>query len=149
MSDLYSEPPPDALIHKTVIPVRYSEIDQMGVVHHGAPVMWFEEGRTRLMADAGYPYSTAEADGVFLPVVELCVRYRKPAKYGGSIIFETWIARATRMKVVFRNRLRDDATNDFLIDASVTLGCLSTTDRKPRPFNDRLQRLVETGGREA
>ena len=121
----------------------------MGVVHHGAPVLWFEEGRTRLMADAGYPYSTAEADGLFLPVVELSVRYRKPAKYGGNIVCETWIARATRMKVVFRNRIRDEATNELLIDATVTLGCLSTSDRKPRPFNDRLQRLIETGGREA
>ena len=129
------------------IPVRYSETDQMGVVHHGAPVMWFEEGRTKMMADAGYPYANAEADGIFLPVVEMSIKYRKPAIYGGSILVETWVQRATRMKILFRNRIRASGDDALLIDALVTLGCLSMNTRRPCPFNDRLQTFVNSDGR--
>ncbi len=60
--------------------VSYADTDQMGVVHHAAYVVYFEEARLAYLREAGLPYRELEERGVFLPVVELRVRYRRPAR---------------------------------------------------------------------
>ncbi len=39
------------------VEVRYGETDQMGVVHHANYLLYFEEGRTRMMTALGLPYA--------------------------------------------------------------------------------------------
>ncbi len=60
--------------------VGYADTDQMGVVHHAAYVIYFEETRLAYLREAGLPYRELEERGVLLPVVELRVRYRRPAR---------------------------------------------------------------------
>jgi len=60
--------------------VNYADTDQMGVVHHAAYVVYFEEARLAYLREAGLPYRELEERGVLLPVVELRVRYRRPAR---------------------------------------------------------------------
>jgi acyl-CoA thioester hydrolase len=63
--------------HRHTIRVRYAETDQMGVAHHGALVVWLEECRIEMLRDCGASYRELEANGVFMPVVELAIRYRR------------------------------------------------------------------------
>lgn len=65
--------------------VRYAETDQMGVVHHGAYVVWMEAARVEFLKRVGTPYHQLEQAGVRLPVVELCVTYRAPAAFGQRV----------------------------------------------------------------
>ena len=80
------------------IRVRYNECDPMGVAHHTAYPVWFEIGRTELLRSSGLAYRDLEADGVFLAVVDLRVRYRAPARYDDVITLTTTIARVTRAR---------------------------------------------------
>ena len=131
------------------IRVRYAETDRMGVVHHSVPALWFEDGRTAMMADAGYSYDEVERDGLMLPVVELHVRFRKPAHYGGNVVIQTWIHSYTGMKVHFRNRVLDEKTRETLVDGLVVLGCLEIKTGRPARCNRRLQAFLESGGTSA
>jgi acyl-CoA thioester hydrolase len=146
MPNPYSDPPDGRFVHEWFVPVRYSETDQMGVVHHSVPALWMEEGRTRMMADAGYPYTETERDGIFLPVVELQIRFLKPALYGGRVRVQSWIQHTSQTKVQFRNRILDES-GAILVEGIVTLGCVDKSTRRPARFNARLERFVASDGR--
>ena len=73
------------LEHRCQIEVRYSETDMMGVVYHGSYLPWLEVARTALLAAHSLPYRELEADGFYLPVTEIHLRYLRPARYGDHV----------------------------------------------------------------
>ena len=73
------------LAHRSQIEVRYSETDMMGVVYHGSFLPWLEVARTALLAAEGLPYRELEKEGYFLPVIEVNLRYHRPARYADTV----------------------------------------------------------------
>ncbi|HLV02286.1 MAG TPA: thioesterase family protein [Acidobacteriota bacterium] len=61
--------------------VRYAETDQMGVAYHSNYLVWFEVGRTNFCRSCGFTYAELEEQGIYLPVVEVHCRYRRPLRY--------------------------------------------------------------------
>ena len=70
---------------RTQISVRYSETDMMGIVYHGSYLPWFEVGRTTLLKECGLPYRELEAQGYLLPVIELGMKFLRPAVYDDTV----------------------------------------------------------------
>lgn len=70
---------------RTQITVRYAETDMMGIVYHGNYLPWFEVGRTTLLKECGIVYRDLEARGFRLPVVELGVKFSRPALYDDTV----------------------------------------------------------------
>lgn len=80
-------------IGETRLRVRYAETDKMGVVYHSNYVIWFEVGRVELLRQLGFEYSTMEKeDDCHIPVVDLRVRYKAPARYDDEIVVRTRLA---------------------------------------------------------
>ena len=73
----------------TALAVRYAETDAQRVVYHGAYVVWFEVGRTTYCERLGYPYPRMEAEGIFITVVDVRVRYRRSTRYGDVVTIRT------------------------------------------------------------
>ncbi|NBI28281.1 acyl-CoA thioesterase [Chengkuizengella marina] len=86
---------------KHSVRVRYQETDQMGVVHHGNYLNWFEIGRTEYVREMGYSYSEIEKLGLYLPVVDVQMSFRKPAKYDDVIDIYTKVVEFTNKKIIF------------------------------------------------
>ncbi len=89
------------IISRTQIVVRYAETDMMGVVYHGNFLPWLEVGRTTLLKEMGLPYRQLEADGYRLPVLEVAVKYHRPALYDDTVTIVTTL----REKPLLRIRL--------------------------------------------
>ncbi len=89
------------LSSSTTLRVRYAETDAMGIVHHSVYPVWMELGRSDLLRLAGQGYSEWEAQGVFIAVAELRVKYRAPAHYDEQVDIRTWGKEAGRRKIVF------------------------------------------------
>ncbi|HQL47830.1 MAG TPA: thioesterase family protein [Holophaga sp.] len=85
----------------TPIRVRYAETDAMGIVHHAVYPVWMELGRSEFLRAQGQGYSEWEAQGIFMSVGELKVRYRSPARYDELVQVRTWLKEAGRRRVVF------------------------------------------------
>src|SRR5258706_7916597 len=77
------------VVVETTVKVRYAETDAQRVVYHGEYIVWFEVGRTEYCERAGYPYPRMEADGIFITVIEVHVRYRRSARYGDVVTVRT------------------------------------------------------------
>ncbi len=77
-------------VHETKLRARYAETDQMGIVYHSNFVIWFEVGRVELFRSLGFTYDVMERqDGCHLPVVDLRVRFKSPARYDDEVIIRT------------------------------------------------------------
>jgi len=78
------------IIGETTLRVRYAETDKMGVVYHSNFVIWFEVGRVELLRQLGFEYTNMEKeDNRHIPVVDLRVRYKAPARYDEEILVRT------------------------------------------------------------
>lgn len=97
-----SAPPSSTPVVETSFKVRYAETDAQRVVYHGEYVVWFEVGRTEYCERAGYPYPRMEAEGIFITVVELHIRYRKSARYGDTVTVRTRFAELKSRGCSFR-----------------------------------------------
>jgi acyl-CoA thioester hydrolase len=81
--------------------VRYAETDAMGIVYHSNYIVWFEVGRGEYMRQQGGDYAHLEAQGYYLPVIEVQARYLAPARYGDLVKVKTWVEEARSRQVTF------------------------------------------------
>ena len=82
--------------------VRYCECDPMGVAHHASYAPWLEIGRTELLRAAAMSYASLEADGVYLVVTRLDLRFRRPIRYDDVIEVRTHVEHGSRVRIRHR-----------------------------------------------
>ncbi|RUM89465.1 MAG: acyl-CoA thioesterase [Thermodesulfatator sp.] len=82
--------------------VIYGDTDCGGVMYYGNYLRLFEIGRTELLRSAGLTYrQIEEGRGLILPVVEVQVRYKAPARYDDLLAIETRLAEVRPHRVRF------------------------------------------------
>jgi len=113
---------------RTPITVRYAETDMMGVVYHGSYLPWFEVGRTDLMKQYGLPYRQLEAEGYFLPVLEVGAKYLKPARYDDAITIVTTLREKPLLRIKLEYEVR---RGDELLATGFTLHAFIDRAGKP------------------
>lgn len=116
--------------HEIEIRVRYQETDAMGVLHHANYLTYLEVGRTELLRANGYSYREVEAGGLFLVVVRINVRYRKPARYDDLLRLRTRTTQAWGAKIEHAYELMRG--EDLLAEAESTLACVDREGRLQR-----------------
>ena len=83
------------------IRVRYGETDKMGHAYYANYLLWFEVARGEWCRSRGFTYKSLEADGMFLPVVEVWVRYRGEIDYDDDISIRVRLAALKRASMKF------------------------------------------------
>lgn len=120
--------------------VRYAETDRMQVVHHSTYLIWFEIGRTELLAEAGFPYHEMERDGMIFPVVEYTCRMVGSADYGDTVRIESRVAEVKSRMVTFEYTI----TNRGAVVATGTSRHISSdSNLKPRRMAEPLIRALK------
>lgn len=116
--------------HEIQIRVRYQETDCMGVLHHANYFTYFEMGRTELLRANGHDYRRVEESGVFMVVVDVGCRYRRPARYDDVLRLKTRLKRVTAAKIEHDYELyRDD---ELLAEGRSVLACVDREGRLQR-----------------
>ena len=112
------------------IPIRprYGEVDSMGVVYHAHYLAYFDVGRTEFLRARGASYAELERRGFRLAVVEVGVRYLRPARFDDELLLEVRLTDIGRASVRFEYELR--RSGETLATGNTRLGCL---DRRNRP----------------
>ena len=85
----------------TDIRVRYGETDQMGYLYYGNYAQYYEVGRVELLRSLGLSYKEIEAMGFALPVVNMNIKYKKPAFYDDELTIRTTIKELPSAKITF------------------------------------------------
>jgi acyl-CoA thioester hydrolase len=119
-----------AVVAETRFHVRYAETDQMGIVHHSAYIIWFEEGRSAWSRQIGHPYADFERSGYELAVTEVGARYIAPARYDQEVAVRTWVSQVRSRLIRFEYEVLDVQTGQLLVNGFTAHICL---DRQGKP----------------
>lgn len=113
---------------RTQVSVRYAETDMMGVVYHGNYLPWLEIGRTNLLRELGLPYRELEAQGYFLPVLEVHVKYLRPAVYDDTVTVVTTLRERPLLRIRLEYEVR---RGDELLATAETVHAFIDRSGKP------------------
>ncbi len=108
--------------HEITIRVRYAETDAMGFLHHANYLTFFELGRTELFRSAGGDYRAMEEQGLYLVVVDIKVKYRKPARYDDLLRLTTELIHFNKVKLVHEYKIYNGET--LLAEGESSIVCV-------------------------
>lgn len=118
------------MISKSKIIVRYAETDQMGMVHHANYPVWYEVARTDLIKKIGFSYTSMEQQGIYVPLIELGCRYKKPAFYEEELIIEAKAVSLNPVKITFEYIVSREKDQEIL-NTGFTVHGWTGKDRSP------------------
>lgn len=108
------------LAHRTEVPVRFSEVDALGIVWHGHYVKFFEDGREAFGKKYGLSYLDVYQHKFATPLVNLQVDYKKTIKYGDAVIIETTFIDSPAAKIVFQYKIYRVSDNELVATGEST-----------------------------
>ena len=138
--------------------VRYRECDRMGVVYHTHYLDYFEAARTEALRETGVTYRELEDSGIMMPVVDLSVKYRRPAHYDDLLAVECYFPEPpdTRLLTTYEVRRADAADESGsengagsgagetrpLVTGSVTLCFVDKDTGRPTQAPEAVRKLL-------
>ena len=123
--------------------VYYSDTDAYGVVWHGSYVRWLEMGRMGLCDDAGYTLSRLYEADITLPVVELNIRYKSPAKLEEEMLIVTEMKEYSKLSMTFEQKIYNAQTNKLHIEATVKVVAIHNDGILYRTFPEEMSDFVK------
>lgn len=119
----------------TTARVRYAETDKMGVVYYANYAIYFEIGRTDMFRQIGYTYERMESEGIMLPVVDLHITYKKPARYDDELTIITELREMPTAKIKFYYEIKNSAGDSLCTGETTLVFCSIATSRPMRVPN--------------
>lgn len=108
----------NSLTDQTEIMVRFNEADPLGIVWHGHYVRYFEDGREAFGKKYGVSYLDFYHHGFAVPVVSVQCDYKKPLKYGATVIVETTFMNTPAAKLLFEYKIFDASHKSLVATGS-------------------------------
>jgi len=106
------------LTDRTKIAVRFNEADPLGIVWHGHYIRYFEDGREAFGNKYGIAYLDFYKEGFAVPVVSVQCDYKKPLRYGESVVVETKYEDTAAAKLKFNYSMYEADTNELVATGS-------------------------------
>jgi len=113
--------------------IRFSEVDSMGVVWHGAYAKYFEDAREEFGRRYDLGYMLISRNGFFAPIVEMTCKYLKPLTYEMKPVITIIYRPTDAAKLIFDYEIRDSSSNE-----------LRSTGRTVQVFTDKEYNLMWT-----
>lgn len=106
--------------HTTEITVRFNEADPLGIVWHGHYVRYFEDAREDFGRQYGISYLDFYRNSLAVPVVAMQCDFKKPLRYGDTIVVETKYISTPAAKLNFTYRILDAANGTQIATGSTS-----------------------------
>lgn len=108
------------LSNRTEVPVRFSEVDALGIVWHGHYLKFFEDGREAFGKQYKLGYLDVYKENLATPLVNINVEYKKTVKYGDSVIIETTFINSAAAKIIFHYKIYRASDNELVAKGEST-----------------------------
>ncbi len=93
------------------IEIRFSEVDMMKVVWHGAYPLYLEDAREAFGDEYGLTYEGYLDNQYYAPIVDMQIQYKFPLRYGVKARIDVTYRPTEAAKIVFDYEIRDKETN--------------------------------------
>ncbi|MDG5799947.1 thioesterase family protein [Marinilabiliaceae bacterium ANBcel2] len=108
---------------------RYNEVDQMGYVYHANYVTYCHQARTELLRKYGVNDCALEEKGIMMPVIEMNLKYHRPANYDVPLQITTVVEELPQTRFSFKFEFRND--QQLICTAKSTVVFVNAETRKP------------------
>jgi len=117
------------LSHEVEVVPAFYDIDPMEIVWHGHYVKYLEVARTALLAKFDYDYPRMRASGYAWPIVDMRLKYVRPAALGQRLVVRAEILEwENRLRIGYL--IRDAASGRKLTQASTIQVALDLATRE-------------------
>jgi acyl-CoA thioester hydrolase len=106
------------LHERTEVIVRFNEADPLGIVWHGHYIRYFEDGREAFGKKYGVTYLDFYKQGFAVPIVSVQCDYKKPLRYGESVIVECLYMETPAAKLKFTYKIFEADTKALVATGS-------------------------------
>ena len=114
-----------------IIKVRYSETDQMGIVHHSNYLKFFEIARIEWLENLKMPYQKIEENDIILPVVRCQIKFIKSLFFGDSFYVNVICEKKPTSIIEFKYQIFNQ-NNELTTEGTTTLAFLNSKSMKPQ-----------------
>ena len=134
--------PPSELAHEIEVVPAFFDIDSMDIVWHGHYVKYLELARCALLDRFDYGYARMRESGFGWPVIDLRLKYVRPAAFGQALVVRAQIVEwENRLKIAYA--IRDAKTGAKVnsatsIQVAVDLGTREMQYVSPPVLRQRL-----------
>lgn len=118
--------------------VRYHDCDPLGIVYHGHYAKFFEIGRTEAFRKHNISYKKLEELGYALPVIEMNIKYFRPARYDELMDIKTIIKEWPDKKIIFTGEIFNQ-NGQLLTSAETTFVCVKKDSLRRCHIPDTVQ----------
>ena len=116
--------------HTTEFRVRYGETDRMGYLYYGNYAEYYEVGRVEAIRSLGFSYKQLEDSGILLPVLDMEVKYLKPAHYDDVLQLTTCITKLPDVRMHFSYEITN-AAGELINIGKTTLVFYDVNKQRP------------------
>ena len=124
------------------IKVRYCETDQMGLVHHGSYINYFEEARIAWISNLGFSYSEMEKSGIILPVSKLNVSYLRPTYFDDVLVVSVELTEIPTSRLTINYTIKNK--DEIVVTGTTVLAFLNKITKKPVRCPDYMSEKVKS-----
>jgi len=132
-------------VSKDVV-VPFYDVDSMDIVWHGHYVKYFEDARCEMLEQLDYNYATMRDSGYAWPVVDIRLKYIKPALFNRRIRIQArlseWEVRLKIDYVITDVESGEILTRGYSVQVAVDMATREMCFATPAPFRDRLARRL-------
>ena len=134
----------EVIRHEYKVRVQYADTDRMDMVYHGTYARFLEAARVEMLRDLGFVYAELEASGVLLPVVQLNMGFKKPARYDEVLSVFTRVVRTPTSRLDLSCQI--ECNGSLLVDAEVILVFVNRETGQPMRAPKALVEAIERSG---
>jgi acyl-CoA thioester hydrolase len=120
---------------ESLIRVRYGETDRMGYLYYGHYPEYFEVSRTDMIRSLGLSYKEIEDMGIILPVRNLKVDYKIPARYDELLRVKSCLMKLPEIKLDIDYEIYNQE-DKLICTGNTVLAFVDTKSRRPRRAPD-------------
>ncbi len=110
--------------------IKYSDTDQMGIVHHSNYLKYFENARIAWLRHLGVSYKKIEEDGILMPVVSASIEFIIPLYFDDEIIIEITLTELPKATLSFEYKIKNQI-NQLVCRGKTKLAFLNSKTMKP------------------
>lgn len=97
--------------------IRFSEVDMMNVVWHGAYPLYLEDAREAFGEKYGLSYKLYISENIFVPIVEMTMSYKQPLRFGMRPTIKITYRPTDSAKILFDYTIYDPETGTVFLTA--------------------------------
>ena len=118
------------MIQRTLISVRFYELDPYGHLNHSVYIQYFEVGRIDMFAAFGWTLGGLADLGTQVVVSSIETTFLAPGREADELVVESWVEEVKRVTTTFGQRIMRGET--VLAEQRVVGACLNLEGRPMR-----------------